>query len=81
MIRHFAICSFFLFLLSFAVSGQTTGVFPKLYPASVAVYDIDRGMPITCLDNLFVDSTGRLFISPCRYQDIYQNLSFYYQNK
>lgn len=50
---------------------------PKLYPSAVSSYDIDRGMPITCLKNMFVDGRGRLFISPCRGQDIYQNLNFY----
>ncbi len=77
MIRDYAVGIFVHLLLAFTAAGQGDGAMPKLYPSSVTVYDIDRGMPISCVENMFVGPKGRLFISPCRYQDIYQSMSFY----
>lgn len=46
MIRDYAAGVFVHLLLAFTAAGQGNGAMPKLYPSSVTVYDIDRGMPI-----------------------------------
>ncbi|MCO6489420.1 MAG: response regulator [Phaeodactylibacter sp.] len=75
--RGYIVCVVLLVLARLAAGGQEADTLPKLYPSSVTVYDIDRGMPISCLTELFVDPGGRLFVNPCRFLDIHQNLNFY----
>ncbi|MCB0533197.1 MAG: hypothetical protein H6574_14020 [Lewinellaceae bacterium] len=76
MFRGSLIC-FLLVLLPLLAAGQAPGFSPKLLPSSVTVYDIDRGLPISCMDDVYIGPKGQLWINPCRNQDIYQNLSFY----
>ena len=60
-----------------AVSGQEAEPLPSIQPSSVTTYDIDQGLSISCLREVFVDAKGRLWLNPCRYQDIYKGLGFY----
>lgn len=77
MLRNCIIGFIINFLILPIVAGQDSLEIPKLYPSSFTAYDIDQGLPISCIDKLFVDAKGRLFISPCKFQDIYNKPNFY----
>lgn len=77
MIRVYVIVFLIQILLFFTAAGQDVSAMPKLHPSSVTVYDIDRGLPVSCLEKMVIDPRGRLFISPCRNLDIFESLSFY----
>lgn len=77
MVRNFIIRVVIYLCFLSIISGQNTLDFPKLFPSSYTAYDIDQGLPISCVEKLFVDSKGRLFINPCKYQDIYNMPNFY----
>ena len=65
-----------LFFLS-PVFGQIDHLPPSIYPSKITAYDIEQGLPASCVDGAFVDKKGRLWLNPCSNQEIHKTLNFY----
>lgn len=50
---------------------------PKLLPSNLSVFDIDAGMPISCINNGLFGVNGTLWINPCSGQEEHQTINFY----
>ncbi|MCB9315433.1 MAG: hypothetical protein H6569_04800 [Lewinellaceae bacterium] len=59
------------------VKGQQVPGTPQLYPANVSVFDVDAGLPISCVYSGLVDKAGRLWVNPCFSQEEHRTVDFY----
>ena len=65
-------------LFSLPIAAQTGRLsLPAIYPSKITAYDIEQGLPASCVNGAFVDKKGRLWLNPCSYQEIHKTLSFY----
>lgn len=55
-----------LTLLGYLRVGCQPADFPELTWRSVEVLSIDNGLPTTCFDQVFIDSSGRMWLIPCK---------------
>lgn len=72
---HYALM-FYILAVPCLKAADTLSV-PVLSPTSVTVYDLEEGLPLSCTDRVVEDPKGRLWMNPCRTQDIHQKLGFY----
>ena len=73
-------CLILFALLVFTSSvAQTTDTLslPSLYPSTFSTYDIEQGLLISCIEETFTDSKGRMWINPCRILDIHRKQRFF----
>ena len=75
--RYIAFLTWLLGVFPWTGRAQETEQFPSIQPASVTAYDLEDGLPMTCTESVYEDPTGRLWLNPCRIQDIHQELGFY----
>ncbi len=70
---------FWLILFPLITIGQALEYFPKLLPSSYTVYDIEQGLPKSCISEVFVDRKGRLWLNYCygQEQEIIKSQGFY----
>lgn len=72
-----SILLFLLFLFLGPVYASDTLAIPPRYASFAMAYDIDQGLPITCVERVIKDHKGRLWLNPCAELDIQQNFNFY----
>lgn len=46
-------------------------------PSSLSVFDIDAGLPISCVSDGMVDASGQLWVNPCFNRDEYRTVNFF----
>lgn len=77
MKKHFTFFFiFFLFICSDANAADTIP-FPSLKASAYTYYDIEQGLLISCVEESFTDPKGRLWVNPCREQDMHKAESFF----
>ncbi|TNE50234.1 MAG: hypothetical protein EP344_17460 [Bacteroidetes bacterium] len=69
--------SFVLCLLAGVACGQGVGSLPKLYPSNLTAYDLENGMPITCISGGLMDRQGRFWFNACYEQAEHQTINFF----
>ncbi|MBX2874678.1 MAG: response regulator [Saprospiraceae bacterium] len=68
-----------LILYSHFIAAQSLGweSLPRIKASAVANYDIEQGLSAFCLEEIFRDSIGRLWLNPCRDLEMHQGDSFF----
>ncbi len=59
--------------------AQTTDALslPSLQASTFTTYDIEQGLPVSCIEETFIDRKGRMWVNPCRILDIHRKQSFF----
>ncbi|MCB0575293.1 MAG: hypothetical protein KDC61_12095 [Saprospiraceae bacterium] len=57
--------------------AQAGADFPKLYSSNISIFDVDAGLPVSCISGGLIDRGGRLWINPCFIQEEHQTINFY----
>ena len=70
-----SIMTFFSFLT--AVKASDSISIPSIYPSRLTAYDIEQGLPASCVGRIFIDPKGRLWLNSCPSNNIDYNLSFF----
>jgi hypothetical protein len=52
---NFLFLVIFCFRIVFDVAASDTLTIPSLYPSSYAIYDIEQGLPFSCINQTFTD--------------------------
>lgn len=50
---------------------------PKIEASAITNYDIEQGLSAFCLEEIYTDPTGRLWLNPCRDLEMHQGDSFF----
>ncbi|MCB0531680.1 MAG: hypothetical protein H6574_08570 [Lewinellaceae bacterium] len=50
---------------------------PVVEPSGLSVFDIDAGLPISCVFDGMIDPSGRLWVNPCYRQDEHRTINFF----
>lgn len=58
-------------------AGQRVNSLPGLFPSSVTAYDLEEGMPISCVKDGWVDQKGRLWVNACTSQPEHRTVNFF----
>jgi signal transduction histidine kinase/DNA-binding response OmpR family regulator len=66
----------FICLIKFAGASDSLSI-PSIFPSEITAYDIEQGLPMTCVENVFLDPKGRLWLNSCTNQELQQTLGFY----
>ena len=64
-------------LFNTAKAATDSLVLPAIYPSFLTAYDIDQGLPVSCVNKIVVDNKGRLWLNPCQNIAVGQLLSIY----
>ena len=59
------------------LEGSNKLSLPVIHPSTVVPYDVDQGLLTSCVVESFTDPKGRLWINPCRKQDMHKGESFF----
>ncbi|MBK8969584.1 MAG: hypothetical protein IPM36_23570 [Lewinellaceae bacterium] len=57
--------------------GQGWDGVPKLYPSNLTAYDLEEGLPISCVSSGLTDRRGRLWVNACFEQPEHRTVSFF----
>ena len=74
--RSFRYCTW-LFLALQVTEMRAQQALPVVEPSSLSVFDIDAGLPISCVSDGMVDPYGQLWVNPCSNRDEYRTVSFF----
>lgn len=79
LISRFLLIGFccFLVLPSFTQTSEPNDFLPAPSVSSISSYGYGDGLPETCLENVVVDSKGRLWATPCLYAAKEKGISFF----
>ncbi|MEL7120686.1 MAG: hypothetical protein AAFO07_14640, partial [Bacteroidota bacterium] len=66
---------FFSFICVSLASDSLT--YSTIYPSAFTAFDVDQGLLVSCVEETFTDPKGRLWINPCRNQDMHIGESFF----
>ncbi len=58
-------------------SAQGALPIPSIYPSAFTTYDIEDGLPVFCLEEVFLDPAGRLWLNPCRHMSVLEGDLFF----
>ena len=56
---------FILCLLAGLAHGQRSDSLLKLYPSNLTAYDLEDGLPISCVYDGLMDRQGRFWVNAC----------------
>jgi signal transduction histidine kinase/AraC-like DNA-binding protein len=59
------------------IASDTLSSIPALYPSTYTVYDLEQGLPQSCVSGVYEDHKGRLWLNHCKSQEILQSQGFY----
>lgn len=62
---------------AFTQQNEQTEILPPPATASISAYGLSEGLPTNCLENVFTDSKGRLWINPCGYNALADGMNFF----
>ncbi|MCB0531688.1 MAG: hypothetical protein KDD14_05770 [Saprospiraceae bacterium] len=78
MLRALTYCfGTWLLIVCYTAGLWAQSALPKLHPSNLSVFDIDKGLPISCANDGVIDPAGRLWINPCSNQNEHQTVNFY----
>ncbi|MCB9333505.1 MAG: hypothetical protein H6574_20795 [Lewinellaceae bacterium] len=68
---------FVLCLLADLAHGQGLDSLPKLYPSNLTAYNLEDGMPISCVFDGLMDQQGRFWFNACFVQAEHRTINFF----